>query len=150
MKITRKAFRIASYVALALSVAGLFLVCWPIIGLANALKSATSWFPQITVGYLAMILAIEVVGIPLRSELTRFWASGIYAFGLFIVGVLAASATSMIVYQDFDSTSYIVKPLFWLGMYGFIPALIIGFMGAAILRLTSKKTGEQDASGNRR
>jgi hypothetical protein len=33
-------------------------------------------------------------------------------------------------------------------MYGLIPALIIGFIGAAVLRFTSKKTGEQDASGS--
>jgi hypothetical protein len=69
----------------------------------------------------------------------------LFALVLFLVGVLAGSATSMVVYQDFDPSSYIVKPLYWLGMYGLIPALLIGFIGAAILRSTSKKTGEHDS-----
>ena len=148
MDVTRKAFRKAVYIALILSVVGLALVCLPIVGLRYTGEFASSWFPQIVVGYAGMILMIEVVGIPLRSELTRFWAGALFALVMFLVGVLAGSATSMVVYQDFDPTSYIVKPLYWLGMYGLIPALVIGFIGAAILRSTSKKTGEQDAPSN--
>jgi hypothetical protein len=98
------------------------------IGLSDTLKSAACWLSHIVVGYLAIILVIEVIGIRLHSNLTRFWAAEIYAFGLFIFGVLAASATSMVIYQDLDSNSYIMKPLFWLVMYGLIPALIIGFI----------------------
>jgi len=148
MIVTRKAFRKAVYVALILSVVGLALVCLPIVGLRDTGKFASSWLPQIVAGYVAMILIIEVVGIRLRSELTRFWAGAAFALALFIVGVLAGSATSMIVYRDFDPFSYIVKPLYWLGMYGLIPALIIGCIGAAILRSTSKGTGESGRSGD--
>ena len=147
MNVTRKAFRKAVYIALILSVVGLALVCLPIVGLRYTGEFASSWFPQIMVGYAGMILMIEVVGIPLRSELTRFWAGALFALVMFLVGVLAGSATSMVVYQDFDPTSYIVKPLYWLGMYGLIPALVIGFIGAAILRSTSKKTGESGRDG---
>jgi hypothetical protein len=148
MIVTRKAFRKAVYVALILSVVGLALVCLPIVGLRDTGKFASSWLPQIVAGYVAMILIIEVVGIRLRSELTRFWAGAAFALALFIVGVLAGSATSMIVYRDFDPFSYIVKPLYWLGMYGLIPALIIGCIGAAILRSTSKGTGESGRNGD--
>ncbi len=148
MIVTRKAFRKAVYVALILSVVGLALVCLPIVGLRDTGKFASSWLPQIVAGYVAMILIIEVVGIRLRSELTRFRAGAAFALALFIVGVLAGSATSMIVYRDFDPFSYIVKPLYWLGMYGLIPALIIGCIGAAILRSTSKGTGESGRNGD--
>lgn len=144
--VTRKAFRKAVYIALILSVIGLVLVCLPIVGLRYTGEFASSWLLQIVAGYAAMILIIEVVGIRLRSELTRFWAGAAFALALFIVGVLAGSTTSMVVYQDFDPFSYIVKPLYWLGVYGLIPALIIGCSGAAILRFASKKTGEQDAA----
>jgi hypothetical protein len=34
-------------------------------------------------------------------------------------------------------------------MYGLIPTLIIGFIGATVLRFTSEKKGEHDASGSR-
>lgn len=44
--------------------------------------------------------------------------------------------------QDFDPESYIVKPLFWLGMYGMIPAFLIGLMDAGILRVISRKAGD--------
>jgi hypothetical protein len=64
-----------------------------------------------------------------------------------MAGVLAGSATSMVVYRDFDPFSYVVKPLYWLGMYGLIPALVIGGIGAAILRVISKKASEQVAEG---
>lgn len=148
MNVTRKAFRKAVYIALILSVGGLALVCLPIVSPRYTAEFASSWFPQIVAGYAAMILTIEVVGIPLRSELTRFWAGALFALGLFLVGVLGGSATSMVVYRDFDPTSYIVKPLYWLGMYGLIPALVVGLIGAAILRSTSRKTGEQGADGN--
>lgn len=136
----------AVYPALILSLAGLALVCLPIIGAQNTAKSAISWLPQIAAGYAAMILIIEVVGIRLRSQLTRFGAGALFAFCLFIAGVLAGSASSMVVYQDYDTNSYIVKPLFWMGILGFIPAMIIGLVGALILRATSKKTGEQAAT----
>lgn len=148
MNVTRKAFRKAVYISLILSVIGLALVCLPIVGLRYTGEFASSWFPQIAAGYAAMILLIEVVGIPLRAEFTRFWAGALFALALFMTGVLAGSATSMAVYQDFDPVSYVVKPLYWLGMYGLVPALIIGFIGAAILRSTSEKTGEQVTDGN--
>ena len=148
MNVTRKAFRKAVYIALIMSVVGLALVCLPIVGLRYTGEFASSWFPQIVVGYAGMVLMIEFIGVPLRSKLTRFWAGALFALMLFLLGVLAGSATSMVVYQEFDPTSYIVKPLYWLGMYGLIPALAIGFIGTAILRFTSKKTGEQAAPSN--
>ena len=148
MNVTPKAFRLAVYPALILSLAGLVLVCLLLIGPQNTAKAAISWLPQIAAGYAAMILIVEVVGIRLRSHLTRFGAGASFAFFLFIAGVLGGSATSMVVYQSYDPNSYIVKPLFWMGIYGFIPALVIGCVGALILRATSIKTGEQAVDGN--
>jgi hypothetical protein len=89
-----------------------------------------------------MILVIEIIGIPLRSQLAKDWVGGIFAFLLFITGVIAGSATSMFINQDFDAHSYIVKPLYWLGIYGIIPSVAIGFIGSAMLRRTNKN-GEQ-------
>ena len=137
MNVTPRAYRLAVYPALVLSVAGLALVCLPIIGPQYTARWAVSWLPQIAAGYAAMILIIEAVGVRLRSHLIRFGAGALFAICLFIAGVLAGSATSMIVYQDPDPGSYVGKPLFWMGIYGFIPAMIIGLVGALILRMTS-------------
>jgi uncharacterized membrane protein len=143
MIVTRKAFREAVYAVLILSVVGLWLVCLPIVGSEQTVKFATSWWRQIAAGYAAMILAIEVAGIPLRSELTKFWMGSLFAVALFIVGVFAGSATSMVIYQDYDPFSYIVVPVFWLVMLGLIPALVIGLIGVTVLRYTNKTIGEQ-------
>jgi len=147
MTVTRKAFRKAVYMSLVLSVFGLALVCLSVVGLRHTGEFAFSLLPQLVAGYAAMILTIEVVGIRLRSQLTRTWAGAAFALALFLAGVVAGSATSMVVYHDFDLFSYIVKPLYWLGLYGLIPALVIGGIGAAILRSISKKAGEQTLSG---
>jgi hypothetical protein len=148
MNVTPKAFRLAVYPALVLSAAGLALVCLPIIGPHYTAKWAVSWLPQIAAGYASIILIVKVIGVRLRSHLTGFGAGALFAFCLFIAGVLGGSTASMVVYQDYDPFSYIVKPLFWMGMYGFIPAMIIGLIGALILRITSKKNGEQAAPRN--
>lgn len=148
MIVTRKAFRKAVYISILLSVVGLALVCLPLVGLRDTGIFASSWLPQIVAGYAAMILLIEGVGIHLRSELARTWAGAAFALVLFMAGVLAGSATSMVVYRDFDPFSYVVKPLYWIGMYGLIPALVIGGIGAAILRVISKKASEPVAEGD--
>lgn len=147
MIVTRKAFRKAVYSSILLSVVGLALVCLPLVGWSDSVGFASSWTLQIVAGYAAIILVIEGVGIHLRSELTRIWAGAAFAVALFTVGVVAGSATSMLIYQDFDPVSYVVKPLYWLGMYGLIPALVIGCIGVAILRLTSEMPEKQVADG---
>jgi FtsH-binding integral membrane protein len=148
MNVTPKAFRLAFYPTLVLSLAGLALVCWLIIGMQNTAKSAISWLPQIAVGYAAMILIVEVVGIRLRSHLTRFGVGTLFAFFLFIAGVLGGSATSMVVYQSYDPGSYNFNTPYWMGIYCFIQALVIGLIGTLVLRATSRKTGEQVSGGN--
>jgi hypothetical protein len=140
MIVTRHTFRRSVYLTLILSVIGLALVCLSMAGLETTGEFASSWFPQIAAGYAAMILIIERLGIPHRSKLTRFPVGALFGLGLFVAGVLAGSATSMAIYRDFDPFSYIVKPLYWLGRYGLIPALFIGLIGTAILRSASKKS----------
>ena len=147
MIVTRSSFRKAVYATLALSIVGLALVCLPIVGPTYTAKFASAYWSQIAVGYVAMTLLIEIAGVPLRSTLCQSWAGALFAFCVFVIGVVAGSAVSMFLYGDMDAHSYIVKPLFWLGFYGFIPAAVIGAIGSAILRAQSKN-GEQDAAPN--
>ncbi len=138
MSITKKSFRKAFYTALALSVLSIALICLIIVGPRYTVEFATSWFLQIAVGYAAMIIVVERFGTLFRTKLVHFWAGALFSFSIFIVGVLAGSATSMFLYLDIDIVSYIVKPLYWLSMYGFIPAVIIGIIGSGILRVIIK------------
>ena len=147
MTVTSSSFRKAVYSTLVLSLVGLVLVCLPIIGPAYTAKFAGAYWMQIVAGYLAMILLIEVVGVPLRSAFHHYWAGMIFAFCLFVVGVLAGSSTSMFLYGDMDAHSYIVKPFFWMSIYGFIPAVAIGAIGSGLIRARNK-TGEQVGAQN--
>jgi len=144
VNITSKSFRKITYTALILSILGLLLVCLPIIGPRYTIGFASSYIRQVIVGYIVMIFIIELIGVPLRSYLPQYWAGGIFAFFLFIAGSLAASTTSMFLYEDMDFQSYVIKPLFWLGFFGFIPALIIGFMGSKALRSTKKMENKSE------
>ena len=139
MTISPRSFRKAVYTALTLSIFGLVLVSLPIVGLNGTIDLTSAFLPQIIFGYVAIILFIEIVGVPLRSTLNQYWAGALFAFCVFLIGAVAGSSTSMILYDDMDLQSYIVKPLFGLGLYGFIPASIIGVIGSFILRRTIKK-----------
>lgn len=145
---TPRTFRKVVYTALLLSVFGLVLVCLPVVGPHYTAKFAKSWLPQLAAGYGAMILVIECAGVPLRSFLTRYWAGTAFAMLVFAAGSLAGSATSMLVYQDFNPWDYVVKPLFWLSIYGMIPAAVIGLTGTAMLR-RAKSSGERGAGAGR-
>jgi len=59
---------------LAFSIIGLALICLPIIGPVYTVEFAGAYRMQITVGYIVMILLIEVVGVPIRSVLRHYWA----------------------------------------------------------------------------
>jgi len=147
MTVTPSSFRKAVYPTLVLSLVGLALVCLPIIGPAYTAKFAGAYWMQIVAGYLAMILLIEVVGVPIRSAFQHYWAGMIFAFFIFVVGVIAGSSTSMFLYGDMDAHSYILKPLYWMSMYGFVPAVVIGAIGSGLIRARNK-TGEQAGAQN--
>jgi hypothetical protein len=138
--VTPAAFRRAVYSTLCLSLPGLIGVCSLLGGVNDALKLAASYPIQIAVGYAAMVLFIEFVGIPRRAWLQHFGAGILFAIFLFIAGVLSGSASSMLVYRDFDFVSYVIGPLFWMGFYGVLPAALFGVIGTGILRMTHKAT----------
>ncbi len=119
---------------LALSLVGLMVVCLAIIGPAYTVEFAGAYWMQIVAGYLAMVFLIELIGVPFRSAFRHYWAGMIFAFGLFVFGVLAGASTSIFLYGDMDAHSYIGKPLFWMSIYGFIPAVTIGAMGTGVIR----------------
>ena len=143
MTVTRSSFRTVVYSALAVSVLGLILVCLLILGADYTQKFAASYWPQILAGYFAMLVIVELLGVPLRSGLCHYWAGMIFSVTLFLVAVVTGSVTSMILYGDMDVHSYVVKPLFWLGFYGFIPAAIIGAFSTGFVRARSY-CAEQD------
>jgi hypothetical protein len=137
--VTPNAFRRAVYPTLCVSLPALIGVCTLMFGLKEGLKLAASYPIQIAVGYAAMVLFIEFVGIPRRARLHRFGTGILFAIALFITGVLSGSASSMLLYRDLDFVSYVIGPLFWMGFYGVLPAAVFGVIGAGVLRMTHKE-----------
>jgi hypothetical protein len=139
VNVTPNDLRRAVYPTLCLSLPGLIGVCTLMLGLKEGLKLAASYPIQIAVGYAAMVLFVEFVGIPRRARLHRFGAGILFAIALFITGVLSGSASSMLVYWDFDFVPYVIGPLFWMGFYGVLPAALFGVIGTGVLRMTHKE-----------
>lgn len=134
MHTTPKAFRIVSYFSLIVLVAGLILVFSSITQISKII----AFSPQIAAGCVVMILTIELVGVPRRAILTRFWPAGLFTYALYMGGILGAACLFMIVYSDFEDITDILSTVSMFGLYGFIPSLIIGFLGAAALKENSK------------
>jgi hypothetical protein len=134
MTITRTSFRKAAYLTLAISVLVVVGMCMIILGPRYTMKFAAAWSVQIAVAYLAMIGIIEGVGVRFRASLVQSLAGIGFSFLVFMTGIVAGSATTMLLERDMDVHSYVLKPLFWVGFYGFLPAMIIGLRGSAHLR----------------
>jgi hypothetical protein len=119
------------------------------LGLKEGLKLVASYPIQIAVGYTAMALFIEFVGIPRRARLNRFGAGILFAIALYVTGVLSGSASSMLIYRDWDFVSYVIGPLFWMGFYGVLPAALFGVIGTGILRKDRKDAPSNTLHTNR-
>lgn len=135
--LTPKEFRRAAHLALGFSFPGLLLACWLLLGPSEALKVVASCPVQIAVGYVAMALIIERPGISFRYELCGYGAGAVFGIFLFLAGVFFGSASSMILYWEFETRSmvgWVLGSLYWMGMFGILPAAFFGLIGTGILR----------------
>jgi len=139
MKVTPEQFRSAFYSALGLSLPGLMLVWFLLLGPVEAFKFAAPYAVQIAVGYLAMILVAETFGISLREELCGYGAGIVFAIVLFLIGVLGGSASSAILHWEEFDLRWVIGPLFWMGFYGVLPAAVFGLIGTSLLRKTTDR-----------
>jgi hypothetical protein len=131
--VTPGAARRAAYPTFCLSL----LVLLGFDGVEGALKLLAAYPVPIAVGCSVMIFVIECVGIPLRAGLNHFGAGILFAFFLYISGVLSVSAAAMLVDGNFDLMNYVYCVLFF-GTCGVLPSALFGLIGTAILRMTGK------------
>ena len=134
MDVTPKEFRRAVYCTLCLSLPGLLAITSSIFGLKEALKLAGSIPVQIIVGYVAMMFVIERVAVPHRAQFHFFCVGVPFAVLLFISGVLAGSAVSMLVYREVKLIPWLFGLFFLISLFGALPAAVFGMIGTCILR----------------
>ncbi|MCW1887459.1 hypothetical protein OKA04_22175 [Luteolibacter flavescens] len=90
----------------------------------------------IAVGCSVMILIIECVGIRLRAGLQHFGAGILFAFLLYLSGVVSVSAAALLVGGGFNLLGWIYL-VFVFGTCGVLPASIFGLIGTAMVRLVA-------------
>ena len=141
---TTNTFRRVAYLTLALSVFGMVLISSLMLGPAETLKITTTECVSIGVGYLAMIGAVEFIGIRFRSSLVRWPMGAIFGYFTFVVGTFFGAASKMIGHGGFDVYSYFIKPFIWLSFFGYLPATIIGIVGSIHLGRRATSANPKD------
>ena len=132
--VTPHEFRRAVYSTLCLSFPGLLAItCW-IFGLKGALEVVGSIPLQIMAGYVVMALVIERVAVPHRAQFHYFCFGIPFAVLLFISGLFAGSAVSMLLYPSVELFVNIIWVLVMGSIIGALPAAIFGLIGTCILR----------------
>ncbi|HKP04323.1 MAG TPA: hypothetical protein VJU77_13300 [Chthoniobacterales bacterium] len=130
-----RCFRKAIVWTLGLSLPMLAVTCVLVLGLRDAIHLVATLPIQIVCGLLITALFGWIVAPRWGSACTdRLILAGFFGVLSFLVGVLSGSTVSMFLEQNFDLFAYILKPLFWVGIIGFIPAFVMGIVGAFISR----------------
>lgn len=129
------AFRRAIAWSLALSVPLLVGVCVLVAGFRDGTRLAFAYPVQAAAAFSCMYAFGWWAAPRWGPRCARHSVlAGLFAVSVFLIGVLSGSVTSMFVYRDFSLFDFIIKPLYWLGMFGFIPAFIVGVVGSLIAR----------------
>jgi heme/copper-type cytochrome/quinol oxidase subunit 4 len=110
--------------------------------LATTLNLASTFSTQLVAGYAAMFLFLFFTQGAARACSHAALLMGAYFIAVFLVGVLFASATSLMIYapSPWETSSarmhsYLAKPIMALAVWGSLPAFLVGLLGHGILRL---------------
>ena len=92
-------------------------------------------WPQVVVGFCAMfafcIIGANCVG---KFCVKHPIVGGLVGIIILLVGVLFGSASSLILSKTLGIYDFVVKPLFWIMLFGTVPAFIIGFIGSLVTK----------------
>ena len=128
-------FRRAIAWSFALSVPLLIGICVLVAGIHDGTRLAFAYPIQAAVAFGCMFAFGWWAAPRWGPRCARYsFLAGFFAIFVFLIGVLSGSVTSMFVYRDFSLVDYIIKPLYWLGLFGGIPAFIVGVIGSFIAR----------------
>jgi hypothetical protein len=106
---------------------------------SGALGLISACIPQIIIGFLGMYVFCYATAPSVGLTCIKHpWLGGFVGVAILIIGTLGGSATSLVVYRSLSIVDYVVKPLFWIVLFGAIPAYIIGFIGSITTRLIAK------------
>jgi len=127
-------FRKSAFQTLALSIPALLIVCSAVVGLDGTAHFVIQCPVQIAVAFACMAAFIWFSARLVAFYCARhFLIMGCYFVVVFLVGAVSGSVTSMLLLREFSIEDYLVKPVYWLCLFGLAPAFVLGVIGAAIL-----------------
>jgi hypothetical protein len=97
----------------------------------NILKNA---YIQITLGFITIYFLC--LKFRTHSFIYKQPWGGVFGIILFCSGSIIGSLTSMLIYKTFD-LSYLYKPLFYLLIFGLIPAFSLGLLFTHLLQISN-------------
>lgn len=135
MNVQIDGFRKASLWGLALSVPALIGVCSWVANFSFCFQMVAAAWVQLLVAFGAMIGFVWLSPKNCAAACARrLWLFGGYFVALFLWGVLAGALASMVLYQSLSFSDYVLKPLFWLSLYGVVPAFCLGLVAGFLMR----------------
>jgi hypothetical protein len=135
-----KAFLTAGVMVLLISFPAMVAVASWIMGFKEVARFAGGFWVQIVVGFIAMFAVLFTTSGVAPWCVRSFFITGLYFVGLFLVGAVAASATSLFLnpirsYETLGAWvhGWVGKPVLALAMFGTIPAFLLGLLGRSLL-----------------
>ncbi|MBL8727599.1 MAG: hypothetical protein JNM25_04150 [Planctomycetes bacterium] len=125
-------FLLAGLIGLGSAAPAMLLLTAAMFGWRDTRSAVRDWWPQIAVGYVAMLLVLFAVS-GAGSRRVRAAPALLVPLHLllFVVGAATGCLANCLWHAGNDWSSWFVKPLFWLLLLGSLPALCIG-CGAAL------------------
>ena len=135
MEPERHLYRRAVVATLVLSALFLLGVCVLLLGWRQGVRLAFSFPVQVAVAFAAMFALGWWAAPRWGPRCTRQPAlAGLFAVGVFLVGILSGCGTSMLLYGDSDLEVWLFRPLCWLGPIGGVAAFLVGLVGCFLTR----------------
>jgi hypothetical protein len=127
-------------VFLFLAALAMIVVLWLLpISSSDAVGLVTGVVPQIIVGFVAMYAFCGVTAPSVGLTCIKYpLLGGFVGIGILIIGTIAGSTVSLIIYRSVSLFDFIVKPLYWILLYGAIPAFLIGLIGSITTKIITK------------
>ena len=132
----RLRYIIAVLLTMVVAMTGMWLVMYGVFSSRAANDFASSCVVQLVIGFL-VIFAVAGNASESRIRAIRHNAGigALYSCGLFVLGCAVALLSIIPRFKDWSFESCFIKPMFWLGLYGLVPAFIVGMIGSLLVRL---------------
>ncbi len=128
-------YRRAALFALTSSFPAALGICALVTGRSSVVIFAKAFPLQIASAYGVMAAFVWLLAPFLGPACTRrIDLAGLAGVVVLFVGVLSGSLTSLVVYRDSSFHDYVLKPLRVFGLYGSLPAFILGIAACLLSR----------------